>query len=145
MLIQSKQHIRDKLAVVLLSQGSGIKVILGIISILIGIGFLLGDTDRRNYAPIMAAGPALAWTVIFILHGIFKLLDAFCTLPFLVSTGVSIVGIWTWNYLFLSLTVFSMMPVTPIALLLVLPILCEVWSLTTTIYYNTHKVGSTDA
>jgi hypothetical protein len=114
---------------VLLSESSSVTLLLGIAGILLGLGFLLGDPANPNYQAITAFGSAEVWSIAFIFYGIVKLAQTLGRCNIWLKLLMSLSGLWAWNYVFLSFTIFDLTPVAPTEILLALPIVCEVWGL----------------
>lgn len=139
MLVKYSQLIKNRLVIILLARSKEVTFVLGILSALLGIGFAFGDTSGSNYAPMLAVTTQYVWGILFLVYGGCKIWDALFDYGFKLSSLVSILGIWAWNFVFLSFTYYDTAPVTPTEVLLFLPVICEVWSLIINLYYNSYK------
>lgn len=108
-------------------------LILAVSAILFGIGLLFGDGNNHNYIMLFEFAHRYAWAFLFLSYGIIKLISLVGDLDFKVKIINEIIGLWSWNYLFLSFVVFDSTPVTPAEFLLALPILIESCILTSTV------------
>ena len=78
--------------------------------------------------------PFASWGAFFLAYGFAKVVNLLLIRQFFLTVLVSAIGMWGWNYLFLSFAVFDVAPLHPAELLMFLPVLCEVWSLVSIIY-----------
>ena len=98
--------------------------------ILLAIGFFVGDvTNNQNYGMIREFASPFEWAIILIIYSLIKLLSIIWIVPKSLCTLNGIFGIWMWNYIFLSFSVFDTTPISPAELLLILPILIEFWAM----------------
>ena len=103
--------------------------LLWIAAFVTAIGFFLGDSSNPNYEMITAFASNNMWGLMFVLYGVLKFLEYWDHLDFKIKLINSIVGLWMWNYIFLSFTVFDKSNVAPTELMLLMPIIAEMWVL----------------
>jgi len=133
---------KSKLASILFRDSPGVSFVLILAGWLVAIGFALGNSNN-NYDALINLMPFYSWSVLFTIYATAK---SYCIIfrdtPSWPEVTVSSVGIWAWSYIFLSFTIYDRVPVAPTEFLLFLPVLAEVWALTSIIYYK--NGGGTD-
>jgi hypothetical protein len=105
------------------------------------IGFAIGGTNN-NYEALTNLMPFYSWSAIFFVYATAK---SYCLIfrksPSWPEVTISGVGIWAWNYIFLSFTLFDKVPAAPTEFLLFIPVLAEVWALTSVVYFKNNCGG----
>ena len=76
---------------------------------------------------------------MFFVYSCLKIYGAFHRLNRHVRFTNSVFGLWAWNYIFLSFTVFDATPVAPTELLLAVPTVIEVWTMLAEPFKNAHR------
>lgn len=109
-------------------------LLLGISGITLGIGFALSNTTDLDYAAVVQFAPPIYWVIGLLVYGILKILQALGRMPATIKLLNALQGIWAWSFLFISFSIIDTAPITPTELLLVVPILCEVWELVVAIF-----------
>lgn len=122
----NKEPITSRLAYILFSETHTISLILGILGLILGIGFLFGDTTGHNFKSIVSFGTHWFWASGFIFYGIVKLCHPIFSLPVWLSIFNTATGIWAWSYIILSFIIFDKTPTAPTEYMLVVPLLLEV-------------------
>lgn len=108
-------------------------IILICIGFLLAIGFLIGDVhNNSNYTLINAFANEQIWAVMFFFYAFVKLVGMLFDLPRILTTVNSVLGIWAFNYIFLSFVVFDTTKFAPTELLLLVPTLIEFWTMINT-------------
>lgn len=127
-------QIKARVADIVFKNSPEISLLLSIAATVAGIGFIFGVANT-NYSALIDLMPLHGWALLFLVYGISK-----CYLVISNKTPTrwdilnSAVGVWAWNYIFLSFTLFDTEKLTPLELLLALPTLAEAWALTSIIY-----------
>lgn len=103
--------------------------LLALASAFLGLGFLFADGSNSNYQMIYAFASKYAWGVFFLLYSASKFCAYFFRIDYKVKLASGVLGLWAWNYLLLSFTMFDITPITPAEILLILPVLVESWIL----------------
>lgn len=103
--------------------------ILALTSFLMAFGFLFGEGVNQNYTLLYEVLPPVTWAAIFSLYSGVKV--ASCVTK--VSNGFkylnSTIGIWAWTTLFLSFVFYDSTAMTPAEMILLMPVLTELWVL----------------
>lgn len=123
-----------RITTLMFAQAQALTFMLSLTALIMGLGFILGVTTSANYAGIVALGGDLVWAGAFIVFGLLKLIQAVFRIHYFVKIGNSLLGIWLWSFLFLTFSVIGKAELRPLELLLVIPILCEAWEITMTIF-----------
>lgn len=123
-----------RITTLMFAQAQALTFMLSITALTMGLGFILGVTTSASYADIVALGGDLVWASAFIGFGLLKLIQAVFRIHYFVKIGNSLLGIWLWSFLFLTFSVIGKAELSPLELLLVIPILCEAWEITMTIF-----------
>lgn len=122
----NKHPITSRLAYVLFSETHTLALILGILGVLLGIGFLTGDTTNHNFNSIISFGPYWFWAGGFLFYGIVKLCQPIISLPIWLNIFNTASGIWAWSFISLSFILFDKTPTAPTEYMLIVPLLMEV-------------------
>lgn len=109
-------------------------LLLGLHGITLGIGFALGDITDLDYTAVIQFAKPVYWAIGLWVYGILKVLQALSRMPATIKLLNALQGIWAWSFLFISFSIIDTAPITPTELLLVVPILCEVWELVVAIF-----------
>lgn len=110
-------------------------LLLGVIAILLGLGFMLGDSSNStNYTILLELFNSSTWTAIFFLYGCTKLLQFLDRLSYKLRVLTSMFGSWLWLYVLLSFMVFDPSKLSPAELLIILPLACEAGELVLDIF-----------
>jgi hypothetical protein len=126
----SKIDPRFRIAYMLSKQKSEISVLAGITALIMSFGFFFAQPDLNdNYLLIYNFANQYVWSAIFAIYGIVKLVGYFFLIPFSIRMLAGIIGIWAWNYIFLSFTVFDTSPIAPTEYLLIVPSFAEFWNM----------------
>ena len=107
--------------------------LLGLVAIVLGVGFIVGVGDNDNYAYLYQLYNGQVWGALFITYGVFRFASLIFNTPCGFKLFLGIVGMWAWNYVALSFTVFDQSPVAPTEYLLFVPVLVEAWVLLSTV------------
>ena len=108
-------------------------IILMFIGFLLAIGFAIGDvSNNTNYVLINAFAKQDVWSILFAFYGIVKLFAFIWNIPKTLTTVNSVIGVWAFNYIFLSFVVFDTTTIAPTELLLLVPTLLEFWVMIST-------------
>lgn len=100
---------------------------LGIIGVLYGIGFLVGDMYvNTNYYALYLLLPKAAWGILVIGYSLIKLASPVCGAPTELKIFNSLAGLWFWNYTVFSFIILDTSPIAPAELILLAPLLFEV-------------------
>ncbi len=103
--------------------------------LLIGIGFLISPAKSSHYGPLLDVADSMWWGLLFIGYGLFKLSEIFYRVWAWLKVVATVAATWLWFYLLLSLTVYDTRALNPTDLLLVLPILAELFELSFQFYW----------
>ena len=126
--------ITSRLAYTLFSETNTISIILGILGLLLGIGFIVGDVTSPNFKSVVSFGTSWFWASGFLFYGAIKLCQALMTLPHWLNIFNTLTGLWAWSYIILSFIIFDKTPTAPTEYMLLVPLLCEVVLLTSHIF-----------
>lgn len=103
---------------------------------LLSIGFFFGSTNN-NYTALTDLMSFTHWGVFFAIYSLAKFYRLFfAEVLTYIDIYISAIGVWAWNYIFLSFTLFDKVPTAPTELLLFIPVMAEGWALTSMIYRN---------
>lgn len=113
-----------------------LSTLLGLTAILLGLGFLLsGPTYANpNYVLLYALAPKLFWAISFLVYGTIKTISAIFRVWSSLKITVTVYGLWLWNYLAMSFTVFDKTALAPTELMLFITVIGELWVLTLILY-----------
>lgn len=109
--------------------------ILGIVAILLSLGFYLSDGNNSNYAAIRELMSFKLWGLTFSVYGGIKLARLLFGLNNYACICTSAIGVWLWTYVFFSFTIFDPVPMAPTEIMLLTPVLLELWTLVSIIYF----------
>lgn len=135
--IKKRQMMRDsviedlkfRIRWILSNQRIESNIVLMFAGILLAIGFLTCDMSNQNYRMIQEFASAAGWATLLCVYVVIKLLSIVWVVPKSIFTMNCVFGIWMWNYIFLSFSIFDTTPIAPAELLLILPILIEFWAM----------------
>lgn len=126
--------VKGRVAGMLSKYSPEMSLVLATCGWLLSIGFFIG-TSNNNYTALTDLMNFQSWGSLFLVYAVIK------TYRVLISNTQnwldilnSSVGIWAWNYIFLSFTLFDKVPTAPTEFLLFIPVLGEAWALTSIIY-----------
>jgi hypothetical protein len=132
----STELIKDRVATIVFKYSPELSMAVAIAAFLLSIGFFTGSTNN-NYDALTDLMNFWQWGALFLVYSLVKFYRIFCCLQHTwVDIYVSAIGIWAWNYIFLSFTLFDKVPTAPTELLLFIPVMAEGWTLTSMIYKN---------
>ena len=69
-----KLSIQSRVAAILISESKTITMLLGIIGLFLGIGFIIGDSTSEDYHPLHMLFDVYVWAIIFLLYSFLKFL-----------------------------------------------------------------------
>lgn len=121
-----------------------VTLILAIMGILLGIGFIVGTLTNENYAAIDMLASKYVWALGFFTYGGIKLLQYIKRVPCIIKATTSIVGMWGWNYMILSFILIDNYPMSAAELLFFTPLICELWYLSSLIYITKQRIYAGD-
>ena len=128
--------LKRRLADILMQRSDGVSIVVALAAILLAFGFTIGTVDKfADYEALVRLMTPQQWALFFYLYGTAKIANiVFAPRAFKLTVAISAAGMWGWNYIFLSFTLFDITPLHPSEMLRLLPVLCEVWSLVSLIY-----------
>lgn len=118
---------------------TALRWVIGWCALWLSYGFLCLSTRGQDYDMLRELRPAFVWGALFAVYGAVGLLDCLFRMNWIVARGAGLLGMWLWSYLFLSLAVFDEKPTTAAEIMLVVPIICEVWLLIMAIFFRTKE------
>ena len=119
-------------------QAHTMTLLLGICGLMLGIGFLVGDAANPNYATIISFASPNTWALGFFVYSIIKLYQTINRVPHVLKIANAVQGIWAWSFIFLSFVIFDPTPIAPTEIMLLVPLVSEVWELVIDIFnFNT--------
>lgn len=130
---------RVNLVYVLHYQRTDMHILLALAGFALSIGFAIGVGNNANYELIFSFANRYWWAIMFFVYSCLKIYGAFHRLNRHVRFTNSVFGLWAWNYIFLSFTVFDATPVAPTELLLIVPTVIEVWTMLAAPFKNAHR------
>lgn len=102
-------------------------VSLGVMGLLYGIGFLVGDMYvNTNYHALYLFLPQVLWGILFISYALIKLASPVYKVNTVLKIFNSLWGLWSWNYTVFSFIILDTSPIAPAELILLAPLLFEV-------------------
>lgn len=104
-------------------------MLLCVAAILLSIGFVVGTGDNPNYAMIYSFGGNIFWGLLFIGYAMILMCSLLFNIPRWLYILNGVIGLWAWNFIFLSFVIFDTSPITPTEILLLIPTLAECWVL----------------
>lgn len=112
-----------------------LSTLLGLTAILLGLGFALGTAETNsNYELLYVLAPKLFWATSFLVYGIIKVTSAAFRVWNTLKILATVYGLWLWNYLALSFTLFDKTALAPTELMLFITVIGELWVLTLILY-----------
>lgn len=127
--------LKVKIQRALLGDYSTLSILLGITATLLGIGFATGNIIQNpNYTLLLVLASQYFWAASFSIYGIVKILCSVFRVWMPVKLVATVYGLWLWNYLALSFTVFDKTPLAPTELMLFVMVIGELWALTLILY-----------
>lgn len=108
--------------------------LLGVCSIILSLGFLFSTTSSPGYNKLYEIATPTMWSIYYLVYGTFNLLYSVTKLPLAVKLLTTIMGIWAWSLLLLSIFIYTS-ALLPGQLLFVLPLVLELWSLVAYLLY----------
>lgn len=128
--------IQSRVAAILISESKTITMLLGIIGLFLGIGFIFGDSTSADYHPLHMLFDAYVWAIIFLSYSLLKFLVIFKKIPCRVKVFNSTLGMWLWTYVVISFLIYDSKPISPAEILLLVPLVCEVIELVIDLYHD---------
>ena len=122
-------ELRFRVLWIISKQQRDFSILLLIAGVLLSFGFFFGLGTNENYQLIYSFGGTIFWGSLFAIYSIIRVLDLVTNIPRWLSVICGMVGIWAWNYIFLSFVVFDTSPMAPTEILLMLPTIAEFWAL----------------
>ena len=122
-------NVRQRLAAVLLADTVALRWALGWVAMLLTAGLAFGAADTSNYGAINRLQPLGIWMALFGAYAVCHLAACLYRLPTAVMYVCGVLGLWLWSYLFLSFVVFDRTPVQATEVMLIVPLIAEVWIL----------------
>jgi hypothetical protein len=131
----NKTQIKYVIASILFKYSASLCVLIALCALILSIGFFTGTPNNNNYYALLQLMNLNYWGLLFLIYSLVKFYRIFlCTKHTWVDIYISAIGIWAWNYIFLSFTLFDSVEVAPVELLLSVPVIIEAWILTTMVY-----------
>lgn len=125
--MKQKITFRQRLARLIFGEVSSLMFTIGLLSIALGVGFILADSRTENYELINAHASQLMWGIIYLFYGMLRAGSALYRVPSAHKLVLCFVGLTLWLVLFLSFTVFDPTTMRPTELMLLLPVIIEFW------------------
>lgn len=117
-----------------------VNLVLFLMGILLGLGFVIGTLDNENYAAIDTLAHKYIWASGFFIYGSLKLTQCLRRVPCFIKGATCIVGMWGWNYMILSFILIDNYPMSAAELLFFVPLICELWYLSSLIYVTSERI-----
>ncbi len=138
-----KLHVQNRIAELLSKYSPEMSLVLAACGWLLSVGFFIG-TSNNNYTALTDLMSFQEWGYLFLIYSSIKSYRVLTSdTQNWLDIVTSSVGIWAWNYIFLSFTLFDKVPTAPTEFLLFIPVLGEAWALTSIIYHkDTSKESS---
>ena len=131
---------RFKIAYFLSSKKIESTLVLAFTGLLLSLGFLIGAGNNDNYALIYSFAGPIYWSVLFFGYGLSKLYSIWYKTSQTFRLVNAADGLWAWNYIFLSFAVFDKTPMAPTELLLLVPVVADMWIAMSAIHCKKEKV-----
>lgn len=125
---------RFKVAYVLSLKRVETTILLTIASLCLSFGFFVGDGSNLNYALLYDFAHPYVWASMFLAYGSVKLFGLFDYISYHVKVINGCIGLWMWNYIFLSFAIFDTTTMAPTEALLLVPVISEVWILISAVH-----------
>lgn len=133
--------LKDRISRIVKLDLTALRWVMGWTSLWLSYGFFCLSTGGADYDTLREIRPAYVWGVLFAVYGAVGLLDCVFRVNWFVARGAGLLGMWLWSYLFLSLAVLDDKPTTAAEIMLVVPIICEVWLLIMAIFSGQKNNG----
>jgi hypothetical protein len=130
---------RVSVVYILENQKADLQIFLGVAGFALSLGFLAGSGNNNNYQLIFSFASNYVWALLYFLYASSKIYGTFFRTRVYVKYATNIVGLWAWNYILLSFTVFDSTPVAPTEVLLAVPVIIEFWTMLATPFKSNHK------
>lgn len=130
-----------KLTRSIITEHTVLSVLLSITALLLSYGFFTVSSHHDpGYILLERLTSFYNWGILFGIYGISKFYTSMYRNPGILKVIVSISGLWLWSYLIISNVLLDHTTADPTEYMLFMTVICEVWTLTVAIYYNTHKL-----
>ena len=121
--------IQSRVAAILIIESKTMSVLLGIIGLFLGVGFLLGDSSSVDYHPLRMLFDPIIWAIIFLGYSTLKFSQIVKKVPARIKVFNSTLGMWLWTYVAISFLFYDPKPISPAEILLLVPLVCELLEL----------------
>lgn len=129
------QQIIQKYLILVFQHTGLLPVSLGIMGLLYGIGFLVGDMYvNTNYYALYLFLPQVVWGALYLIYAAIKLLAPVRKVATTLKILNSFYGLWAWNYTVFSFIILDTSPIAPAELILLAPLILEVLDLATQLW-----------
>lgn len=125
---------RFRLAYLLSLQKVETTIILSICAFCLSLGFFIGDSSNMNYTMMYEFANRYVWGALFAVYGVIKVLALQGYIDHKVRIINGCIGLWAWNYIFLSFAVFDTTSIAPTEWLLLVPVIAEIWILMSAVH-----------
>ena len=132
--MRTRISIRERLSRAFLGEKTLMNMLLGMAAILFSVGLFIGYTHDSNLIMLDQLAPFYVWGTLFSIYGGQKITGCLYRAPYYAKILNAILGLWLWSYLVLSCLVFDPKPLHPLEPMLLLALVCEVWTLAITIH-----------
>jgi hypothetical protein len=126
---ESEGVVKFKFVYTILKQKTDAILILAIAAITFALSLFFVENSNHNHFMMYSFAHKYAWSLLFVSYGLMKLYSLFAYLDFKLKVANAAVGLWAWNYVFLSFVVFDSNPMMPEEILFALPIVIQSWIL----------------
>lgn len=118
------------------SQKAETNTLLGLTSLLMAFGFLFGIGNNSNYDLIYAVLSSTNWAIVFTSYAAIKIISCVTEVSKVLRYSNSAIGIWAWMCIFLSFALFDTSDIAPTEVLLLMPVIAEMWVMTSIFDFN---------
>lgn len=117
--------IQSRVAAILIAESKTITMLLAVIGLFLGIGFLIGDSSSIDYHPLRMLFDPIIWAIIFLGYSAIKFSQIIKKIPIRIKVFNSTLGMWLWTYVVISFLFYDPKPISPAEILLLVPLVCE--------------------
>lgn len=106
---------------------SSLSFALGLVSILLSLGFFFANAHTENYQLMNTHGSPELWAILFFTYGGARVASSLYRFSNFARIWLTFIGLSVWSFLFISFVLVDITPLRPTELMLLLPILVEFW------------------
>lgn len=127
MLLPKISTLIHRLVQVMITETKTASIFLGCFSLLLGVGFIVGDSTNHGYYFLSSFNTPLIWAANFIIYGTIKISQSVLRIHTWLKVLNSLQGTWCWTFILLSIFIFNDDKILPGQVIYIYPVILEVW------------------